>query len=209
MTLQHSLSVVLAVYNAEQTLTEKIAKLLDILPDLTNRFEVLVIDQGSADQTLEVAHDLAREYPQIRVSQHLQRLDRSAIIETALGRASGELLFVQDEDAPIDSSKFQRLWAMRAGETVVVPLNKLRTRPSLMKRLAAWGIRIDEPRQDSRVEGLQMIRREPKVCREPRSADLSSRISSGIARADTAEQGLPCAAHLPDASTVKSVMPVG
>ena len=50
-----SLSVVVPVHNAERNLTQRIGRLLEVLPDLVAKFEVLIVDDGSADQTMEVA----------------------------------------------------------------------------------------------------------------------------------------------------------
>ena len=64
-----SLSIVLPVHNAEKTLAVKVAQLLDILPDLTTSFEILVINDGSTDHTDEVAYEIAREYPHLTLAQ--------------------------------------------------------------------------------------------------------------------------------------------
>ena len=38
--------------------------LLEVLPELTPRWDVLVMDNGSTDATVEVAHELVGRYPQ-------------------------------------------------------------------------------------------------------------------------------------------------
>ena len=70
---QQTLSVVLTVHNAEKTLADQVSKTLDILTDLSARFELLIVDDGSTDQTEEVAHELARHFPQLRVARHARR----------------------------------------------------------------------------------------------------------------------------------------
>jgi glycosyltransferase involved in cell wall biosynthesis len=63
--MKASLSVLLPVHNAQSTVGDAIGRLLEILPELTNRFEIIVIDDGSSDATCEVADDWARHYPQV------------------------------------------------------------------------------------------------------------------------------------------------
>lgn len=93
------LSVVLTVHNAEKTLSEHVARMLDVLPDLTSRFELLIVDDGSTDQTEEVAHELARSYPQLSVARHSSRLGADGAAKTALTKTTGELVILHDAAA--------------------------------------------------------------------------------------------------------------
>lgn len=161
-----SLSVVLPVYNAEQTLANKVTQLLDILPDLTPNFEILIVNDGSTDHTEEIGYDLAREYPQVRIERHSRRRGEQGVIETGLAEAAGEILFVQDENAPIDSSKLHRLWELRHDQSLVLGRPEIRLKQSLLQRLAAWGVRLEEQTQGGGTAGIQMIRRRPMPRRD-------------------------------------------
>lgn len=154
-----SLSVVLPVYNAEHTLRNQVHQLLDLLPDLTHDFEILVINDGSTDQTDEVGCELAREFPQVRIVHHALRRGHAGAVETGLAKTDGEVMFVQDEHAPIDSSKFHRLWALRDEEDVVFARPEFSVKKSLLQRLAAWGVRLEDASQNGGNAGVQMIRR--------------------------------------------------
>lgn len=109
----HSLSVVLPVHNAESTLARQVAELLDVLPELTSSFEVLIVDDGSTDQTEESAQELAREYPQLRVIRHAQRRGIPEVVKTGMEETSGDVVFVHDEQLPLRPSDLRRLWALR------------------------------------------------------------------------------------------------
>lgn len=103
-----TLSVVLTVHNAEKTLAFQVAKLLDTLADLTERFELLIVDDGSTDQTEEIAHELARDFPQLRVARHPSRLGADEAAKIALQKTSGEILVLHEADPSLGALAIQR-----------------------------------------------------------------------------------------------------
>lgn len=118
--MERSLSVLLPVRNAESTLEARVHQLLEVLPDLTGRFEVVIADDGSADATIEVAQELATRYPQVIAVRHGRVLGRAAAIRAALGRSTGQIVFVQDEDCGLGVGEIHRLWqAMDEHEIVL------------------------------------------------------------------------------------------
>ena len=57
--LNKSLTIVLPVHNAESRLRKNVSELLELASELTAKFGVLIIDDGSTDATFEVAEELA------------------------------------------------------------------------------------------------------------------------------------------------------
>jgi glycosyltransferase involved in cell wall biosynthesis len=95
--LERSLTVLLPVQDAQATLTETVEEVLDVAAELTDRFELLIIDDGSADATAEIAHELTRHYPQIRALRHSKPMGRDAAVRTGLAQSQGEVVFVRDK----------------------------------------------------------------------------------------------------------------
>lgn len=102
--MQRSLSVLLPVHNAQATLAATVDDLLDVLADSIERFELLIIDDGSTDATGEIAAELTRHYPQVRVMSHGVSMGREAALQTGLKRSQGEVVVVRD-----DKGEFQVL----------------------------------------------------------------------------------------------------
>ena len=162
--MDQSLSVILHVHNAETTLARQIHELLEVLPDLTSRFEVLIVNDGSTDHTEEIAYDLAREFPQLQVARHACRRGPAGAVETGLEHTSGDILLVPEGQASLSSRELQRLWDMRKSDESVKP--GIQRGPTsldsrLIERLAAWGAAVGEAASSSPAptQGIRMIRR--------------------------------------------------
>ena len=97
--MSRSLSVLLPVKNAQATLSGAVHEILDVMTDSGDRFEVLIIDDGSTDATSEVAHDLPRHYPQIRLVRHGISRGRDAAIRTGMERSQGEVIMLRDDQS--------------------------------------------------------------------------------------------------------------
>ncbi len=64
-------SIVVPAYNEEAILERSVTSLMQRMSsNITDEFEMIICENGSADHTLEIAHRLAERYPQIRV-EHL------------------------------------------------------------------------------------------------------------------------------------------
>lgn len=160
--MNDSLSIVVPVRNAEQMLSQQIAKLLDVLPDLTTRFEVLVVDDGSTDHTVELVRELATQYPQLRLVRHREPRGIEAAVRTGLQWAQGRTVFVQEDAASLSSADLRALWALRHDEELVMA--RVASHPGvfdelLLDRLSQWGRTLKTAAQSPAGGGIHMIRR--------------------------------------------------
>ena len=108
--VEHSLSVLLPVLNGQRTLAATAGEILEVLPELTPRFELLVIDDGSTDATVEIADELARQYPQVTVLRHGKTRGNAAALRTGLKQSRGEIIFLRDEDCGLAIDEIHKLW---------------------------------------------------------------------------------------------------
>jgi glycosyltransferase involved in cell wall biosynthesis len=155
--VSRSLSLVLRVCNAEKTLAENLQHLFEILNDLTEQFEVLLVDQGSVDHTVDVAQDLAVQYPQVRLARRDSADPEVDSIDRTLAETTGDIVFVQTGHAGVRPSALRQLWEMneRAAGIESVPLQARR-----LPGLTADG--VSRP-SSTEFGGLKMICRSDSV----------------------------------------------
>jgi glycosyltransferase involved in cell wall biosynthesis len=139
--LTPSLTIVLPVYNAEQRLAAQVNQLLDVLPELTRRFEILLVDDGSTDDTAHVADELAVCYPQVRLVRHPISLGLAETIQTGLDHTEGEIVLVGDPHHGLPAADLVKLWKLRQENDLVMarkPIPRNASERSVLERLLAW-----------------------------------------------------------------------
>ena len=121
------LSICIAVQNAQATLHESVSRLLEVTSELTNDFELVIVDNGSTDATTEAAHELALQYPQVRVITNRARLGHAAALRRALARTTGDILIFPEREGQLDLSGLRTIWADAEGnDAVFCPRSKPR-----------------------------------------------------------------------------------
>lgn len=109
--MERSLTIVLPIRHATESLSATVQRMLEILPDLTRRFEVLLIDDGALEAPSESARELARHYPQVRVVANSDAAgSRDAALRAALEQSSGEVVFLGEDGCAARLQEIDRLW---------------------------------------------------------------------------------------------------
>jgi cellulose synthase/poly-beta-1,6-N-acetylglucosamine synthase-like glycosyltransferase len=163
LVLETSLSIVIPTHNAESVLAGQVERALEMAAELTARFEILVFDDASRDNSLEIAQELSRQYPQVRIARNVKRAGKSQAIKAAMEQTSGDVVVIYDPAAPMSGEQLRRLWAMRDDSELVIAQAEPETPmfgPGLLERLTRWGESLKRSmQQEGRGGGMQMIRR--------------------------------------------------
>ena len=114
------LSVFFPAYNDSGTIASMVIRTVKAASELTPDFEIIVVDDGSADSTAEIADELVRKYPQVRAVHHPINRDYGAALQTGFRSATKELIFYTDGDAQYDPAELAVLWARMTPETDLV-----------------------------------------------------------------------------------------
>ncbi len=104
-----TLSVFFPMYNERDNITVTLERALDVLPSLGFAdFEILVIDDGSKDDSAQVVRQAAQHEPRIRLVSHPRNLGYGAALRTGFTSARGDVVFYTDSDLPIDLGEVAR-----------------------------------------------------------------------------------------------------
>ncbi|HXW07255.1 MAG TPA: glycosyltransferase family 2 protein [Vicinamibacterales bacterium] len=104
------LSVFFPAYNDSGTIASLVITALQAARQLTPDFEIIVVNDGSADATGEIADELARTYPQVRVIHHARNRGYGGALRSGFAAATRELVFYTDGDAQYDPAEMELLW---------------------------------------------------------------------------------------------------
>ncbi len=98
-----SLSMVVPALNEEELIDEFFEKSVHDLSAVTQDWEIVLVDDGSTDRTLELARAWAARYPQIQVISLGRNLGNGANVEVGFQHATKEVVFNNTVDAFFDT----------------------------------------------------------------------------------------------------------
>jgi glycosyltransferase involved in cell wall biosynthesis len=93
------LSVLIPAFNEEDSIRELVPEVISVLQDTVKSFEVIVIDDGSYDNTESILKDLLEKFPEHLVAiQHLDNKGNGASLRTGINAARGDIVVTMDAD---------------------------------------------------------------------------------------------------------------
>jgi glycosyltransferase involved in cell wall biosynthesis len=94
-----TISVLMPLYNEEAFVTECLNRVIRAPFPENTAFEVIVVDDGSTDESAGSVLAMQRKYPEfIRLIRHDRNRGKGAAIRTAIEHASGDFCIIQDAD---------------------------------------------------------------------------------------------------------------
>lgn len=100
------LSVIIPVYNEENTITKVISKVKNIRLKGISK-EIIVIDDLSADRTRGILEKMKDK--QVKILYHKKNIGKGAAIRTGLQNAAGDIILIQDADLEYDPKEYEKL----------------------------------------------------------------------------------------------------
>jgi dolichol-phosphate mannosyltransferase len=111
--VSETLSVVVPVWNEEETIGTVVEELDAQLPGWAESVEIIVVDDASSDKTPVILASLADGRSRVRVLRSNENLGHGASVLRGLAEASGDWVFHVDSDGQFVISEFAELWRRR------------------------------------------------------------------------------------------------
>ena len=136
---RRGLSVVLPAYNEESVIAQTVGQCVAVLAVLAPDYEVIVVDDGSRDQTGAIADALAAAHPRVRVVHNRPNRGYGGALLAGFAAARKPLTFFMDADGQFDLRDLAGLLRARAAGHRVVLGYRERRRDPWPRLVNAWG----------------------------------------------------------------------
>ncbi|HWN10876.1 MAG TPA: glycosyltransferase family 2 protein [Pyrinomonadaceae bacterium] len=129
------ISVFFPAFNDAGSIGGLVDVALEILPALTDDYEVIVVNDGSTDATADVLDLIARKHPQVRIVHHERNLGYGAALQTGFRSARKELVFYTDGDGQYDVRELSTLRRLLTDDVDVVNGYKIKRSDGASRKL--------------------------------------------------------------------------
>ncbi|RZO06816.1 MAG: glycosyltransferase, partial [Synechococcus sp. MED-G133] len=130
------LSVVVPLYNEEESLPHLVEQLLQALRPSSERFELVLVNDGSSDRTAEVLEQISREVPELVAVLLRKNYGQTAAMAAGFDVAQGEVIVSLDGDLQNDPADIPMLLAkLRQGYDLVSGWRHQRQDAALQRKL--------------------------------------------------------------------------
>ncbi|HVF71896.1 MAG TPA: glycosyltransferase family 2 protein [Chthoniobacterales bacterium] len=132
-------SLIVPVYNEEQSLQETYRRLATVMDTLAGESELILIDDGSRDGSLQLMRQLHESDPRVRYASLARNFGHQIAVTAGLSFARGEAVVILDADLQDPPELIPKLIAKwREGYEVVYARRISRQKESLTKKMFAY-----------------------------------------------------------------------
>lgn len=120
------ISIFFPCYNDNATIASLVIMAFKVARDIAEDYEVLVIDDGSKDNSREVLEELKNIFPKLRVIYHGKNKGYGAVLKAGFSEASKGFIFYTDGDGQYDVRDLTKLVSILNDDIDVVNGFKLK-----------------------------------------------------------------------------------
>ncbi len=103
------ISVIIPAYNEQDRIVTTLNKIYKYLKQNKFKFEIIIVDDGSADRTNEIAESFAKDNKEIRLLRHEENKGKGASVRTGVLSANGTYILFSDSDLSTPIEELDKL----------------------------------------------------------------------------------------------------
>lgn len=134
----HEISVFFPAYNEEKNIEKAVLEAKKVLEKQTEKWEIIIVDDGSKDRTGDIARDLAEGDERIKVVTHSPNRGYGGALKSGFEKARYQWIAFTDADGQFDFSEITKFLA-KAAEADLVLGFRLSRADSSSRKLFTWG----------------------------------------------------------------------
>lgn len=124
--LPGSFSLVLPAHNEAENIEPVVQRALEVLPNFFDSFEIIVVDDGSKDETGAIIDRLATEDARVRAIHHARNQGYGGALTSGFKVSSGTHVMFMDSDRQFDIVDIERLYPYIGSDEIVAGFRMLR-----------------------------------------------------------------------------------
>ena len=114
------LSVFFPFYNEEANIAAQTKQALKIIPQFAEKFEIILVNDGSADKTGQIGQKLAADHPNVVLVSHSKNRGYGGALKSGFRKAKYEWIFFSDGDRQFDLKEIGRLLPLTSRADLVI-----------------------------------------------------------------------------------------
>lgn len=138
------LSIFFPFWNEEKNIENVVLKAIPIANKVAEKWEIIMVDDGSSDKTLEIAQRLANENEKLRAVTHRPNRGYGAALKDGFANSKYNLIVFNDGDGQFDFSEVTKFLEKIGNADIVIGNRKKRSdnpfRHLLMNLLKIWDL---------------------------------------------------------------------
>lgn len=129
------LSIFFPFWNEEKNIETVIKKAIPVAEKIADKWEIIMIDDGSSDKTLSIAKKLAEENDNLKIISHLPNRGYGSALKEGFDKARYKYIIFNDGDNQFDFSEAEKFINLIRSAGIVIGYRKKRNDVNLLKRL--------------------------------------------------------------------------
>jgi len=132
-----SITIFFPCYNEQDNVARVAEQAIAVAEALSADYEIIIVNDGSTDDTARIADGIAADHEHVRVVHHESNLGYGAALQSGFKAATKEFVFYTDGDGQFDISEMPPLLELM-NEYDVVSGYRMNRQDGLVRRVGGW-----------------------------------------------------------------------